>query len=96
MNIPNLTAEASLYASQATYHSSGARTFFAAGVTPSWTPIGTYRNSCVNCYTQHGEDDFLFCQCYDEVGNLDQTAIAYDYCIGDIGNCNGQLCCYTG
>jgi hypothetical protein len=94
MNMPHFNAEVSLYVSQARYRSSGARNLFAGTVTPSWIPSGTYQQSCVNCITQTGEDDYLFCQCKDTSGNLNYTAIAYDWCIGDIGNCNGKLCCY--
>lgn len=94
MNLPKLTAEASLYTSQATYHSWQATHAFASAVTPSQMPSGSYQQSCQNCYTQLGEDFFLFCSCYDDNGNLQPTAIAPYDCSGyDIANCNGQLTC---
>jgi hypothetical protein len=95
MNLPRLTADASLYSSTVRYHGYCAPKPAVAAVTPSQRPApgDTYQYSCPNCQLLVGEDLFLICDCYDESGNLHRgTAIAPDYC-GPIANCNGTLCC---
>ena len=56
-------------------------------------PWRYYQNSCINCQIVPGEDYYLFCECYDESGNLHPTWIAPLHCGNSIANCNGTLCC---
>ena len=94
MTLPSFTAEQSLYRTIRHYHSS-ALANVVGGVRPSDAlPGGSYLQSCFNCSY---DGNLLTCFCYDEFGGYRQAILNTAWqCIGDIGNNNGYLNCYTG
>jgi len=94
MALPSFTAEQSLYRSSRHYRAS-ALASIVGGVRPSdGQPGGTYLQSCSSC-SYNGET--LTCNCLDESGGSRQATLSgVTNCIGDIGNNNGHLNCFTG
>jgi hypothetical protein len=94
MAIPSFTAEQSIYRSNRHYRSS-ALASVVGGVRPSdGLPGGSYQQSCFNCSY---DGNTLVCSCLDESGGSRQATLpGVPNCIGDIGNNNGHLNCFTG
>jgi hypothetical protein len=103
VNLPRLTAEASIYKVNATYRSpSGTTTGRGVNLSQDSLPPGSYLNSCSGCYIYHVDSiPMLHCSCLDFNGNSRETDLPYTnfYCfggvpgVGDIANCNGTLTC---
>lgn len=93
MNLPKLSAEASLHRSRASYAGTGARCSVES-ITLSqdqqYFP-GTYEQSCYGC--DFAGDYLMSCWCYDYSGTPQYSSINLFWCRSDIANCNGQLTC---
>lgn len=104
MNLPQLTAEASMYKTSGIYRSSwralstGRVSLSQYYCDPTSVPPGSYQQSCYGCCLEIVDTGIfaygvLHCTCPDFMGNPHSTQIISDYCSGDIANCNGQLTC---
>jgi hypothetical protein len=96
MNLPNMTAAASLYTSARNYRGSFSLESYTEAVTPSqWPtipigslPPGSYQQSCTICEFA----PYLGCYCPDFNGNMNFSYFPGS-CQADITNCNGELRC---
>ena len=103
MNVPQLTAEHSIYKTSGIYRS-WRGLMSPPGVNLSQTSgllNGTYQQSCQDCsmvyHVNGGVDATLSCSCEDFNGNLRATSLDYALTCAqggaDIANCNGNLLC---